>query len=312
MNGQNDTSRLEGYLHADTKYNVVPVPTPVARATALDFVTRELARPKQGGELAALARLAIFYDLHETAEGFLALTKPGLPEEGDVPRMAAALTAVAWLGDDAAFAEAAARFSKLALRADLDLHRATLLDAADAFGPRLGSAPLRAAVSAAIARIQAEQNALKPEEANPRRLDVFENRRARLEEFDRFELGHLDRANTLREAISALPEAERLKRLAALYLRDAPDATERLAGWAALKLIRLPEPARSAAEFVRLAAIDDKNEVRRARALRAAEFFGQRLPVPQEVWLASHADGGTDPLALRPHWKYPSPHSHGH
>jgi hypothetical protein len=318
MNGTNEISQLEAYVHGESKYHVLPVPAPIAKPTALAFVIRELPRAHSPDPATQLSRLAVFYDLRETDDGFLALLKLGEPEPHDTLRSTAALIAVAWLGDAEQFAKAAAYFSGLARRANLELYRSALLDVAYALGPKLDSAPLRQAIVAAITDLQATQNRLKQQGAGLRQLDSLENRVGRLQEFSRFEITALDKANSLRKTIEALPAPGQIARLAELYLGDVRESTPRISDWAAMKLLRISSRPEIAAEFVTFSERYEKTnperqnelDALRARALRAADFFGADLLGSQRHWLAAREDPGTDLLALRPNWKYPPPLSH--
>jgi len=93
-----------------------------------------------------------------------------------------------------------------------------------------------------------------------------------------------------------------------------------LSEWAALKLLRLaPQGSerrlRVAAALVQEAARfanpskEDRAEFYRlrARALRAAHFFGGTLSQDDDRWLANVPDTGVDPLVLRPGHLYPPP-----
>ena len=318
MNGSKPLPQLEAYAHADSKYNLLPIPTPIPKGVALAFVTRELPHVHGVDGTVQLSRLAVFYDLRETAGGFLALLKLGEPEPHDFLRSAAALSAVGWLGDADQFAKAAAYFSALAKRADLELHQGALLDTAYALGPRLGSEPLRQAVGAVIADLEATHRQQTQQGAGVRQLDILENRVARLQEFSKFELAALDKANALCKTIDDLPPRTQIARLAELYLGDAPESTSRLGDWAAIRLLRIDSRPEIAAEFMALSKRYEKAnperqkelDASRARTLRAAGFFGAHLADPQRHWLAEREDAGADPLALRPDWKYPAPHVH--
>ena len=148
---------------------------------------------------------------------------------------------------------------------------------------------------------------------------MVENRIDRLNEFAGLEVVNLEKANLIRAGIESLASEEaRLLRLVEMYLDDTPDSTPRLAEWSGLKLLRVPVREKIAPQFLAQAEKygrrDPERQVEldavRARALRAAEFFGAVLNKPAQQWLAGQSDAGTDLLALRPHWVYPAPHAH--
>lgn len=317
MNGLNDP-RLPAYLHGEAKYHVLPVPTPLDRAAAAAFVATQLPLARSSEDVSKLARLAMFYDLKETADAFLSVAKLAGREPADPVRASAAVSAVAWIGDPDQFAQAQTQFAELVRQSDFETHRLALLDVNYALGPRVGSEPLKQAHSAAVARLRSQLAGLR-QKGQPAEVTLLENRVARLEEFAGLEIANLDKANKIRSAIEALPgEAARLPRLVELYLDDTPDSTPQLADWAGLKLLRLTEREIIGPEFLAQAGrYNRRNPERqaeldavRARALRAAEFFGVTLPKPEQEWLAGQKDAGTDLLALRSRWVYPAPHTH--
>jgi hypothetical protein len=303
-----DHSRLHAYLHGEAKYHVLPVPTPLDRLPALTFVAEQLPTTRSAEEMGKLGRIASFYDLRETADAFLSAAKAA---KEDIPRAAAAIGAVAWEGNAEEFAEAQKEFSALLRRADVEQDRNILFETSFALGPRVGSEPLKQAIAGAVNDLRARLRT----KSDP----MLENRVARLEEFTGLELAELDQANKLRTTLEALPEDARRPRLVELYLDDSPDSTPRLAAWAGLKLLRSPVRQTVAPEFLAQAAKYNRRDadrqaeldIVRARALRAAEYFGARLPDADRTWLASQKDMGTDLLALRPNWEYPAPHAHG-
>ncbi len=317
MNGLDD-ARLPAYLHGEAKYHVLPVPTPLDRATALAFVVKELPQVHSSEEALKLSRLTVFYDLRETADSFNALGKFTEREPHEVARTAAAIIAVAWVGDAEQFAKAQANFAALLGRAEIEPHRHTLHDANYALGPREGTDRLKQALASAVARLRASHAELAKKGRSPE-LDMLENRVARLNEFVGLEVANLDRANKLRAVLEGLPDDDaRVPRLIELYLDDAPDSTPQLADWAGLRLLRVPTREQIAPGFLtqtrryekRDPARQPELDAVRARALRAAEFFGARLADADQQWLARQKDAGTDLLALRPNWQYPAPHAH--
>ena len=317
MNGFND-ARLPAYLHGEAKYHVLPVPTPLEPADALSFVTRELPLAHNVEEVVKLSHLAVFYNLRETADGFLSAGKLAGKEPLDAVRNAAAIRAVAWVGNSNQFAQAQAQFAALIRRADLEQHQSVLLDTSYPLGPQAGTENLKQAVAATVESIRARQTELRPR-GQPTELSMLENRMARLNEFVGLEITNLEKANKLRASIEALPGDEaRVFQLVELYLDDTPDSTPHLADWAGLKLLRSSARAKIAAEFLAQAKRYDKKDPERqpeldavrVRALRSAQFFGAPPSVLEKKWLAKQKDTGTDLLALRPEWNYPAAHAH--
>jgi hypothetical protein len=317
MNG-NDTERLEGYLHGESKYNILPVPAPVNRALATAFVLRHLASALDPDTAGKLARLAIFHDLRDTAEGFLRLLRLGEPTPRDVERTVAAIAALAWLGDAAQVAAARQRYAELLRRDDIEQIRETLLNAAYALGPAEGSAGLQRAVAGAVTALRtriAELRAPKPPEV----VDNLETRIDRLEEFSVREIKTLDRANGVRQAILTEPDVTmQITHLFSLYLEENPQGTRRLSEWAAFRLVRTPDRGKVGAALLIAAernhrvdpARQKELDLVRGRALRGAAFFEAPLKPELRIWLGTAPDDGTDLLALRPDWEYPPPHSH--
>jgi hypothetical protein len=130
----------------------------------------------------------------------------------------------------------------------------------------------------------------------------------------------VDKANEVRRAIQASPVEGRIPRLAALYVGATGDSTPELSFWSAMTLIRLASQGPNFTEataraFLGLASGYEKVDAQwqaqfdlsRARCLRAASFFGQILDEANLRWLAAQKDPGTDLLASRPDWRYPSP-----
>ncbi len=316
MNSENEISRLKAFMEGEEKYNIVPVPTPLERAAALDFATGELEIPEHSSSAEAvkkLSRLAVFYDLVETAGEFVSILAQPEAEPSDFARSAAAVEAVAWLGSEEQIAKAQAHFISMVRRADIEASEEPLLDAADALGLRVNAETFREAVGAVVSSLKQEQSVRRKAGAPEEELDRLEDRISRLEEFAEVACREIDEANAVRKATAALEEQARIVRLAELYLDDSEESTARLAKWAALTLLREKERFRVAAAFTALAgqyeksdpAIQDEIDAVRARALRAAEFFGEDPAPAQREWLAKKTDEGTDLLVLRKSWKYP-------
>lgn len=316
MNSKNDKTRMEAYLQAETKYRIVPVPTPVERVAAVLFVNSELSKAPDAETTEKLSRLAILHDLRETAKGFQAVLRLGEPAADDLLRSVSCLTALAWLGNDEQLAEIRRIYPKMLAKVDWDSQQAMVLRAAYSLGPKEPAETLKMAVRSALGsldgRLRDLQHAKMP---NLAEIEMSESRRDRLEEFLNLDIRRLEQVNGARAALEAQAEATRVSELCNLYLADSARATPAQSEWAAYKLVRLdgalhPTVAR---EFLALADLNDKSDpprqnlidMSRARSLRAAQYFGAILEAPARGWLAKQKDIGADVLALRPDWEYP-------
>ena len=65
-----DEQALQAYYETAAKYHPDPVPTPLDRAAAITFVNSRTNRATLPEKMRKLMRLAVFYDLHETARHF--------------------------------------------------------------------------------------------------------------------------------------------------------------------------------------------------------------------------------------------------
>ncbi len=309
-----DQERLQGYLEADPKHEAAPIPVPVDRALAVRAITERVKPDLPPRELQKLVRLAVFYDLRETAPAFGSILKQGESKGEDFARSAQALIALAWIGDAPQWDYALRYYRALQERADPERDHDAMLAVCDALGPREGTDAHRQWVSVRLAKVERElaeaQQKKTPQE------NWLENRRNELREYLAFTVRDVDRDNAGRLRIAGMPPEARPHYLAPLYMRDPdlPGISQNLSYWSAMTLIRLAVAGLRApvgAEFARLAAKygqagdpQPQTGMLRARALRAMEFFGQQLDEPTKKWLAGQADSGVDLLAMRPNWKY--------
>jgi hypothetical protein len=314
-----DQDRLIGYLHANPKYFSVPVPTPLARSVVVDFLSAALKSPQPLETLRKLVRLAVFYDVREVAPEFDSLLAGHDREAGDTRRFALAIIALTWIGDDQQKLRAKNHFESLLKGFPDKSHRDRMLEACDALGPREGTQALRDWVARAIAQLNSNLERLRQQKQSDE-AESSEDQIDELEEFIAVDLAAQDRTNTIRNSIDSRPSVDDvIPQIALLYIGDAPEATPPLSEWAGMKLVRLANPAdnyrtRIAAQFVdiskRYQTAEEKQRAQailfRTRALRAAEFFGQKLDSANSSWLAAQPDSGIDSLALRPNWKYPA------
>jgi hypothetical protein len=303
-----DQERLKGFLDADPKYEIAPVPVPVDRAAAARAISDRVKPGIKARDLEKLGRLAVFYDLREAAASFGSVLKLDEKEAADYARSAQALIALAWIGDSAQWDYTQRYYRALLERADPERDRVPLLDACDALGPREGSEAYRRWVAGRLTKV--ERELAEAQQKRAPEAESLTNRRNTLREHLDGGVRDLDRDNAARLRIAGMPADARPQYLAPLYMRDPdlPGISEKLSDWAAMTLIRLAYQGgareRIVAAFGSLAAKHGGNPKLRARALRAAEFFGHRLDEATRAWVAEQPDGGVDPLAVRPSWKY--------
>lgn len=294
-----DEKRLQAYYQTNTKYQSAPVPTPLDRSSAITFVnTHANAAPPD--KLRKLMQLAVFYDLQETAAAFYGLLKGGENQSIDIFRSAYGLIAFAWIGDPGRQAGAREYFHALQGRADVDLHRAIMLEVVEAFGLPEGTGSHRQWIQTAIGSLQGR---LQPG------VTVAQEKVKRLTEYLNIQLPLVDRTLLIRQRIEAMTPQQQIQPLVAYSLAIMKENTPPLSYWASMRILRLPTTLREpiAAEFY--AAISGLSgrtgeDLYRARALRAAQYFGHRLSEEDSQWLAGQPDAGTDPLVLRPRF-YP-------
>jgi hypothetical protein len=304
---------LEGYLHGDAKYNILPLPAPVQLAEATTFVNSHLAPSSAPGEMVKLSRVAIFHDLRETAAGFERLLTPTVFASLEPRTAGAVIAALAWLGDAPQAEMARNRFAELVKRTDFEQHRETLCATAFHLADNKSADLLRRALAGKTEELRAAL-----QQPGPGR-ETVEIRIDQLDELAAQELKALEDANRLRADILANPEIQKQVRdLVDLYLEIHPHSTSRLVEWAAFRLVRLHHRAKIADVFLEVAARYPADEdarqtepnIVRARVLRAMQFFGQPPNLKDQEWLRKFGDVGTDILALRPDWEYSPYHSH--
>ena len=136
---------------------------------------------------------------------------------------------------------------------------------------------------------------------------LMEEKANALTEYAAIQLVHADEAFALRARIDAMPPAGQIAPLVALSLSAVRESTPQLSYWASMRLLRLPAVLKPTIgeEFSLAAVAHAGDDLVRARALRAAEYFGLTLAEAASKWLANQPDAGVDPLVLRPHY-YPA------
>jgi hypothetical protein len=310
---ENGDKRLNEYMEISAKYRVVPVPTGLDRAAVIRFVNGRVTPVQSPPGMRKLLRLAAMYDARATAESFAAILGKPEREASDFARSAVSVAAVGWLGDEAQWRRAQRHYHDMLRRLRDDGLREAFLDAAFFLGPDEPTDELKRWAEQRHAALMAQAAKASRDEA--RRLELAADD---LDEFIRLEIPRLDEADQVRERLRTLTDpGGRAARLLSLYLLEAKEATPRLSEWAAFALVRMAdendatrapiagECLKAARRYVKTAPADQAEfDLNRAKALRAAVFFGQRLTEEDTAWLAAQEDAGTDLLALRPDWKY--------
>lgn len=293
-----DDERLQRYYDIQAKYHPDPVPAPLDRATAIAFVNARASRDTPLDKMRKLVRLAVFYNLQETAAAFNSALTGGERQPADVTRSALALVALAWIAPQSRYQE---YYHSLQDRANIDLHREIMLEVVEAFGPREGTGYHRQWIQGAIRSLESH---LKQEQAdqNIPAAKLSQEKINALTEYLNLQLARVDRTFAIRQRTEAAAPSTQIAPLVALSLATIPEATPQLSYWASMQLLRLASTSRDriAAEFLSQATARLGQDLVRARALRAAEFLGQVLPESDRQWLAGQPDTGTDPLVLRP------------
>jgi hypothetical protein len=301
---------LQSFYAILTKYHAAPVPTPLDRASAIAFVSANATAATPPEKMRKLMRLAIFYRLGETAPAFSRSLTGSEREPADVLRAALCLIALAWIGDAAQQAGAQRYYRSLQDRADVDSSKNVILEVVEAFGPRESTRFHRQWIQNAISSLEGSARA-EAGAAGVQRTKLTRERINALTEYLNIELGLVDRAFAIRQQIEAAIPTSQVSPLVACSLANVPDSTPQLYWWASMRLLYLDPTLRGtiAETFYANAGPaggDPAGVLIRARALRAAEYFGYPLPASDRSWLAGQPDTGTDPLALRPTY-YPRP-----
>ncbi|UCE58240.1 MAG: hypothetical protein JSU63_12445 [Phycisphaerales bacterium] len=313
--------RLEEYLEADEKYNVVPVPTPLDKETVAKFVRNHVDDKQTGPRMEKLVRLATFCDLRDCVKVFEDVLAKKEHEPDDYARSAAALCAIAWIGNDQEQGDAKTYFHALLGRTKVRPHLRQMAGVCFAFGPKEGTAKLNQWIQSEVDKLEAawqehEQNGREQEAEDARRaLVALRSNRDSM-------IARLERANGIRGEIEEMPKPSmRIPKLAKYYIDTSKESTSELSYWSAMKLIRIAEQDAAlqpsiakhfmgmAQTFAKSSQPDEqyKFDLYRARCLRAVEFFDEELDEENREWLDKQDDGGTAALALRPEWKYQGP-----
>jgi hypothetical protein len=300
----NDYASLQNYYTVEIKYHPAPVPTPLDRATAVQFVNEQVSPTTSLDRMRKLMRVAVFYDLHETAAAFRSVLTGNETAAVDVSRSALALIALAWIGTAAQRTDAQEYFHGLQRRADLNVHRDIMLEVVEAFGPREGTGSHRQWIQSGISALEGQ---MRREQAvnNIAAVRLADEKTNALSEYLNIQLAAVDRAFETRQRISTMSPGQEVPPLVDLAIAASPGSTPALSGWAAMQLLRLaPSRIQIADAFHARAANFPGNEqaLYRARALRAADYFGRALSEGERQWLAGQSDPAVDPLVLRPNY----------
>lgn len=302
-----DEDRLQSFYETQTKYLPSPVPTPLDRAAAIKFVSARTNRETPPERMRKLMRLAVFYDLHETGAAFSRVLTANEHQPEDFVRSALCLIALAWIGDPDQQASAQRYYRTLQDRADVDLHRGIMLEVVEAFGPREGTGYHRRWIQAAIAGLQGSLSLQQADNIPSARLT--QEKINALTEYLNIQLLLVDRAFSIRQRIETIaPPSSQVPSFVGYSLSITADSTPQLSYWASMRLLHMERTlsAQIGGEFYISSSggggADPNVALVRARALRAAEYFGHTLPEPDRAWLARQPDAGTDPIVLRPRY----------
>src|SRR5258705_9341792 len=97
----NDLERLQSYYDTPTKYQPAPVPAPLDRGAAIAFVNSRANQATSPEKMRKLMRLAIFYDLRETAAAFIGVLTGAESQPDAIIRSPLALMPLPWVGGPA-------------------------------------------------------------------------------------------------------------------------------------------------------------------------------------------------------------------
>lgn len=310
--------QLMGYFTASTKYSPTPVPLGLPRDEVIQFIKTHVTRTQTAARMRKLLRLAALYDANEAAPAFAAILLLSEREPVDFVRSSIAVTTIGWIGDDAQKATARDYFVRMLQRAPFENLSLEFASASFVLDDPGCTAAVRDWAqrhrASFLERADKEKQAGRDGAASTLRMQI-----ADIEEFLNIRMKALEAEIAARKKVLALAPPARSAKVGDFYLETAPEATPRLCEWAAWYAIRAAtQPAERdalVAEFLKAAqrfektsdANRDEYNLARARALRAAELFGGKLPEEQAKWLKSQEDAGTDILALRPDWKYGHP-----
>lgn len=310
--------KLMGYLTTSAKYNATPVPLGLPRDEVIEFLRMHVTRTQTAARMRKLLRLAALYDANEAAPAFASILLLSERDPVDFVRSAIAVTALGWIGDDAQRGTARDYFCRMMPRAPYENLGLEFAQAAFVLDDPACTTALREWAqrhrSAVLERADKEKQAGRDGAASTLRVQV-----ADIEEFLNIRMKAIEAEMAARKKALSLAPAARAGKVADIYLEAAPEATPRLAEWAAWFSLRAAkQPAEAdllVAEFLKAAqryekttdANRDEFNLARARALRAAALLGGKLPDEQQKWLEQQEDAGIDILALRPGWKYGHP-----
>ena len=297
-----DEETLQAYLAIEVKYHPAPVPTPLGRAAAVRFVTEHVSPAASPDRMRKLMRVAVFYDLRETAPAFAGGLTGSEASTGDLARSALAVVALAWIGTAQHQSAAQDAFHGLQRRADVLIHRDIMREVVEAFGPREGTGPHRQWVQSAIAALEAEMRRAEAAK-DVAAANLADEKINALTEYLNVNLAAVDRVFAVRQRIDGMAPAAQVAPLIDLAIGATPGTTPALSYWAAMRLLRMETYRGRIAETFRASAAaltGDDRALFRARALRAAAYFGAALSDGERASLAAQPDPAVDPLVLRP------------
>lgn len=327
---------IRGFLIADSKYDIVPVPTGLDPKNVLNVVRKELIASGSTQKLQKLSELTIFYNLKNLSADFLTFLIENEKNKGNCDLSLICIITLVWIAEDQDLLQAQNYFQKLLQRTIFPDNRHMILQTCNALNSQQALSQVKAWLHSQTNQIDRKIEELKGQSTT---TDIrrFEEKKKAIESFLKNDVGKLEAYINERIAIETVNDSsERLKKITLFYLHDFSEQWY----WAAMKLIRQAGQSDEARQAVALGflklsqayVIDDKRYeqleaqydedddaqyddtelvelhsaiLKRTRCLRAAEFFGDDLNDENSAWLSRQEDMGTDPLALRPDWKYP-------
>jgi len=241
MESSNATDRnvLTAYLGVDEKLRGAALPATLKRQIVVDRLESELAESQKLSRLNRIARLAAFYNTYEHTDPFLQIAaQPASDYPSFAQRMVGTET-IGWIGNEAAQNLARSSLGRaLSTIQPEKIVRMRVVKVFRAWGNTLDPAALNSWIQ------NAENQQLKLLEqakaaGDTAQADTIEDEIYALRAFRDLEVGITNTENALRTETTALPEQQRIPRLAELYLIDTPGSSEDMAYWAAIALLRL-------------------------------------------------------------------------
>lgn len=234
---------LTAYLGVDEKLRGAALPATLERQLVVDRLKSELANPQKLSRLNRIARLAAFYNTYEHADAFLRIAAQPASDYPSFEQSMVATETIGWIGNEATQNLARSSLGRaLSTTQPEKIIRMRVAKVFRAWGDTLDPAVLSGWVQKGETR---QLKLLEQAQAagNMAQAETIEDEIDALRAFRDLEVGIANNENALRTETTALPEQERIPRLAELYLIDTPGSSEYIAYWAAISLVRLRDAA---------------------------------------------------------------------